>query len=150
MREWRPTLPIERTETANNAVPARSSASTLAGVRMLGQATLLNSPIRLSLPIRGRSTIAIVEVLYQWRGSFAVWVVIGTSGLMADLETKMKKRGLKKLHLAKETLRSMLDFDLSAVAGGKGTYWSTCINCPPTRLYDPKVPEVVAGDTFGG
>ena len=60
----------------------------------------------------------------------------------------MKKRGLKKkLHLAKETLRSMLDSDLSGIVGGLRSVVNTCpARCPSTDFLNP--PEDV--DPFGG
>jgi hypothetical protein len=74
-------------------------------------------------------------------------IVEGTSGLTATLETYMKKRGLKKLHLTKETLRSMLDSELTRVAGEKASYLDTCRCTPKCTVYlnDPE-----GTDPFGG
>jgi hypothetical protein len=59
----------------------------------------------------------------------------------------MKKKGLKKLHLAKETLGSMLESDLSGIAGGLRSVANTCpVRCPSTDYLN--APEGV--DTSGG
>jgi hypothetical protein len=61
------------------------------------------------------------------------------------LEMIMKKKNLKKLHLAKETLGSMLDSELSRIAGGLRSYLDTCpIKCTTSDYAAEGV------DTFGG
>lgn len=61
----------------------------------------------------------------------------------------MKKRGLKKLHLAKETLRSMLDSELTKVVGEKRSAAGTCGGCTTecTREY---LNDLEDAGTFGG
>ncbi|MFL6262734.1 MAG: class I lanthipeptide [Thermoanaerobaculia bacterium] len=57
----------------------------------------------------------------------------------------MKKKSLKKLHLAKETLGSMLDSELSRIVGGLRSYLDTCpVKCT-TSDYAPG-----GVDTLGG
>jgi hypothetical protein len=59
----------------------------------------------------------------------------------------MKKRNLKKMHLAKETLRSMLDSELSEIVGGLRSAANTCpARCPSTDYLN--APEGI--DTFSG
>lgn len=65
-------------------------------------------------------------------------------------EIHMKKRNLKKIHLAKETLRSMLDSELTWIVGEKRSAGGTCgggcsVEC--TREY---LNDLEGADTFGG
>jgi len=71
-------------------------------------------------------------------GAPLLLVVEGTSGLTANLETPMKKRDLKKLHIAKETLGNMLDSELPGVAGGLKSAAQTCTTC--TSHFDLNAP----------
>lgn len=62
----------------------------------------------------------------------------------------MKKRSLKKLHLTKETLRSLLDSELTRIVGEKRSVGGTCgggCSADCTREY---LNDLEGANTFGG
>lgn len=65
-------------------------------------------------------------------------------------EIHMKKRGLKKLRLTKETLRSMLDSELTRIVGAKRSVGGTCGGGCTTECTREYLNDLEGADTFGG